>query len=97
MKKFTFKKHPHDPWHKSMTDIKLQGCCVGLLMEQDDGRWGMSFMVEKDDPGRSKNPACSWRWISLKARADSEEGLRKMLVKLQQPIQEKYNLHKQED
>lgn len=99
--KFTFKKEPRETGLASVghpnqdVQIKLKKKQVGYIVSPNwttqDNKWGVRFMI------KDANVKCGWRWVSLKARFDSEDEARDFIQTHAEAIFRKHELYHLED
>jgi hypothetical protein len=91
---FTFKtEHPTGTYRSFYPDrhvIKLNKKEVGRINEKS---FQIRLAVEKEDPSKSDNPNCSWRWVSLKKEFVSLNEAKEFLKNNYSAIVEKFKLH----
>lgn len=95
MAKFTFRRVPRTgrfrTFEQRWTEIKLKKKVVGSLTEnRREGHWRIRFAVKKEKT--EKDPA-PFKWVTLKHKPDSEEAGRRFILKFNDEIQEKCDLH----
>lgn len=82
------------------TDIKCGGQKVGYISgptwQSKDHKWVVRFMVFKADIMEDNNPNCSWKWVTLKQKFDSEREARDY-VAMRWPAILKLNLRKENE
>lgn len=100
MAKITFRRGPKqtglsaigDPYPQ--TDLKFKGKKFGAIFpphysgspEFSQEKWEIRIMLLKDDPSKSKNPNCPWRWVVFNAKFDEEPQARKYVAKHEKEI-----------
>lgn len=95
----TFKKEKNDIWAKfSRTTIKVNKKECGFI----DTTFGkpfaeIKFSIIKADIMEDGNPNCTWKWITLKKKFESETQARVFVKENIVAIAEKYNLYFFED
>ena len=103
MKTFTFKNNIRTGKFRSFEsdscEIKLNGFMVGSIAEirsynqhLDNGKFSISFMINKIDLMEDGNPNCPWRWIKINYRGESLKDAKSFVKAFSKNIQEKYNL-----
>lgn len=105
--KVTFKREPREKGlravgntHQSV-DIKSNkkkfGAIIAPNWRTKDNKWGVQFCVEKDETITDNNPNCSWMWVSIAKRFDTEDDARAYVNEYIDRFAEKYTFHYFED
>lgn len=99
MANFTFRKVPRTgrfrTFDRRQTEIKLKKKVVGSLVEdRHNDHWWIRFAVKRE---RTEKDPAPFRWVTLKHRPRSEELGRGFILKFNDEIQEKYDLHSFDD
>ena len=105
MKKFTFKNDIATGRFRSFAlescDIKLGGIIVGYINEissrygivnPNDGKYTIRFMVRKKELMEDKNPNCEWKWVTFKYKTNSIQDAKDFVKKHSEEIQKQFNL-----
>lgn len=98
--KFTFKKQKRETglsgvgYPNPNTDIKFNKKVCGTICapnwQTEDHKWRIRLAVMKPE-GMSEN--CDWKWISFKARFDTEQQAREWLQQNVDSLLKKYQFH----
>ncbi len=107
MNKITFKRHPRETGlggigrpHQDV-DVKLNSKTIGIISapiwSTKDNKWGIQYAINKDANHDDGNPNCSWMWLFVKERFNTEEDARKWMLDHIEYLTGKYSFHFLED
>lgn len=77
----------------NISEIKLRNDIFGRYEKEDEGKFIISFMINKKDPMEDNNPNCSWRWIRLKRRFENSEEAKQFVIDNSEFIQTQFDLY----
>jgi hypothetical protein len=98
--RLSFKKEPQETGLRSVghpspdVAVKHDGKLVGLIRARSwqQDHYSVGFMVE----GNDDNLNCSWRWVFLKNKFETEDEVREYLKKNHEKLCKVYQFHPQD-